>query len=314
MERYKVAVVGLGMVGMMYDHISTPNKTIYSHSKAFSIKSNVFDVYGVDPNIEALNIFEKNGYGRGFTSINQVFELGIDIYVLAIETSIHYKIACEIMNLCPKILLVEKPISYTIQESRNLVSNFEHNGTSVFVNYFRRSLPKINSLKELVKLDQFKKCSCYIFYSGGLFNIASHFIDLLNYLFGDLVLVRAKIKRKLGSDFLVDFILKNEFMDATFVPVDVSYKFFEMAIFFDDIKVTIDTFGNMNFFRKGSHIVLNIDHYLVNDRVIDYDIYTPQKYVVDNICQYLNTGSANLCSGREALITEELINQIIMDA
>lgn len=311
MKKYKVAIIGLGMVGLMYDHLSNSNETCYSHSKAFSMRSDVFDLYGVDPNINCLDVFEKAGYGQGFTSLDQVDELGLDIYVLSIETPMHYELASKILRLQPRLLLVEKPISYKVEDSRDLIFNAEQTSVPIFVNYFRRSLPQINEIKDIINKSKFQKCSCHFFYSGGIFNIASHFIDLLIYFFGDLTVSGSKIKKKLKSDFLVEFFLENEIVEATFIPLDVNYKFFEMTMFFDDFRVTMDSFGELNIFRKGGHIILNTGEYLTPYKVMNADVYMPQKYVVDNLCNYLSVGSGNLCPGREALKTEELIYQIL---
>ncbi len=312
MSKYKVAIVGLGMVGLMYDHIAAPNETIYSHSKAFSMRPDVFELYGIDPSINSLDIFNKNKYGEAFTSLSEISELGIDIFVVAAPTSIHYEITKEILEFHPKILLMEKPISYEIKSSHDLVVDCERLNVSLFVNYFRRSLPKINQLRDFINRTSPKKCTCTVFYSGGVFNIASHFIDLLIYLFGDLELNNYQINGPINSDFSAEFFLKNKFIEASFIPLDVGYKCFEFLMFFDDFKVTFDTFGNMSYFKKGGHSILNFGDYLALDQVINYDVSTPQKYVVDEICHYLSSGSGNLCSGREALKTEALINQILV--
>ncbi len=314
MKKYKVAVIGLGMVGMTYDNFSLSQMTVFSHSKAFSMRSDIYDVYGVDGNSDATAFFEKKGYGRGFLSIDDISALGIDIYVLAVQTSLHYELALQILDLHPKVLLIEKPISYKLEDSRNLVLNFERTGVSLFVNYFRRSLPEINNLKKIVKVNREKKCSCYIFYSGGVFNIASHFIDLLIYLFGELFLEKSTIKKRLDSDFSVEFNLSNEFVDVSFTPLDVNYKLFNVEIFFDNFMVTIDTFGSLKIFDKGSHPILNIGGYLNTSEVSSPNTCVPQKYVVDNLHQYLMYGTGNLCSGREALKTEDLISQILRGA
>lgn len=312
MNKYRVAIVGLGMVGLMYDHLSIPNKTIYGHSKAFSRRSGDFELYGIDPNSNAVDIFVGSGYGQGFTSLSELYSLEVDVYILAVETSLHYELASKISNLNPRMLLIEKPISYSIECSRDLVSNFHSRNIPIFVNYFRRALPKINELRDLIRMKAGEKCLCFVFYSGGVFNIASHFIDLLIYIFGNLVVESASVKKKLISDFTAEFFLKNEFVDASFIPLDVNYKFFEIQMYFDDLKITIDTFGVVNMFKKGNHPALNIDSYLVANGEVSVDDSIPQKYVVDNIYNYLTTGYGNLCSGFEALKTEELINQILI--
>ena len=89
--------------------------------------------------------------------------------------------ALELMG--PSVILCEKPLaetSYELAEVENLLVRYE---TPVFLNYFRRALPEFQKLKRaLIEGDYGDVKKCSVWYSKGILNSASHFVDLVAWL------------------------------------------------------------------------------------------------------------------------------------
>jgi len=104
-----------------------------------------------------------------------------------------------------KHVLCEKPMAMNEAEARTMVRAAEETGKTFGVAYYRRSYPKVQRAKQLIEQGAigkpvFAELTNHMWFDGGgnrgwlfdpakagggpLFDIASHRIDVLNYLFG----------------------------------------------------------------------------------------------------------------------------------
>jgi 1,5-anhydro-D-fructose reductase (1,5-anhydro-D-mannitol-forming) len=104
-----------------------------------------------------------------------------------------------------KHVLCEKPMAMNEAEARSVLHAAEESGRTLGVAYYRRSYPKVQRAKELLKAGAIGKpvlaeLTCHAWFDGSgsrswlvdpakagggpLFDIASHRIDVLNFLFG----------------------------------------------------------------------------------------------------------------------------------
>jgi predicted dehydrogenase len=107
-----------------------------------------------------------------------------------------------------KHVLCEKPMAMNEAEARSMLRAAEDSGTTFGVAYYRRFYPKVQRVKELLAAGVigkpvFAELTCHAWFDGEgnrswlvdpakagggpLFDIASHRIDVLNYLFGQPV-------------------------------------------------------------------------------------------------------------------------------
>jgi len=104
-----------------------------------------------------------------------------------------------------KHVLCEKPMAMNEAEARTMLQAAEQSGKTLGVAYYRRSYPKVQRAKQLLEAGAIGKLvlaelTCHIWFDGTgsrswlvdpatagggpLFDIASHRIDVLNFLFG----------------------------------------------------------------------------------------------------------------------------------
>jgi 1,5-anhydro-D-fructose reductase (1,5-anhydro-D-mannitol-forming) len=114
-----------------------------------------------------------------------------------------------------KHVLCEKPMAMNEAEARSMVQAAEESGRTFGVAYYRRMYPKVQRAKHLLEADVIGKpvvaeLSCHGWFDeserdrswlidpakaggGPLFDIASHRIDVLNYLFGQPLRVSGQL-------------------------------------------------------------------------------------------------------------------------
>jgi 1,5-anhydro-D-fructose reductase (1,5-anhydro-D-mannitol-forming) len=114
-----------------------------------------------------------------------------------------------------KHVLCEKPMAMNEAEARSMVQAASETGKTLGVAYYRRSYPKVQRAKELLRAGAigtpvFAELTCHDWFdgrdasrawlidpakagSGPLFDIGSHRIDVLNFLFGQPQRVRGQL-------------------------------------------------------------------------------------------------------------------------
>ena len=136
-----VLVVGAGMMG-------------FNHVRNFSSFNNVKHLAVVDPSDEAL----KKVAGLGHQSIsvyNSVEEAlkneKVDAASVIVPTRLHYKIASDLVAKGIPVL-VEKPITETIEDGNKLVSEARDRGVILMVGHIERFNPAVQTLKKNLHL------------------------------------------------------------------------------------------------------------------------------------------------------------------
>ncbi|MHC4185852.1 MAG: Gfo/Idh/MocA family protein, partial [Planctomycetota bacterium] len=119
-----------------------------------------------------------------------------------------------------KPVYVEKPMARNFRECREMIAACERAGTSLFVAYYRRCLPDFLKVKELVEsgvIGETRFVSIELFHApkddldaddppwrvipkiaggGYFFDLGSHQLDFLDYVFGPIALAQGKAARQ----------------------------------------------------------------------------------------------------------------------
>ena len=178
-----VVLIGLGNIGMGYDLSPSGvllNQTM-THLKALN-DSDFYSVCGViDTENSRLSLAREIYHVTASSNVNEIQprrELGL--LTIATSTQSHLEVLRSLPNnLLPKILLIEKPAGTSSRECAQIAQWADSNSTLVFVNYFRRYLPKVREAREyLSEVNLGKLLSVSIDSYGSLLNIFSHFMDL----------------------------------------------------------------------------------------------------------------------------------------
>ena len=187
-HKFTSAVIGLGQIGQGYDYDWPDNSRVLTHASGFHYHDFFRLVGGVDPNPESRMRFEKKYKRPTYDSIEALFlQESPQILSLAVPTQLHHTVFKKIIEHHPLAVICEKPIAASLKEALNMLTLSEKHNCVLLINYMRRFDPGVLSVKKAI--DQGEIGDIYkgvVWYSKGLINNGSHFIDLLIYLLGDV--------------------------------------------------------------------------------------------------------------------------------
>lgn len=313
---FDVLIVGLGKIGLEYDLYHNKNKFILSHANAFFSHKDFNLVGAVDIDKEKTKEF-KNYYNKNiFIDIKDALKkTKPDIIIISTPTRTLTEVFDAITNIyCPKVILIEKPISTDLKEAQRIVKNAQNKNIKLFVNYMRRSEPNSNIIKERIEKVRlpFKGV---VWYSKGIYNGASHFINLLEYWFGECN--NSKIYSKGGffqkndpePEFEIEF-KKGKFI---FLPLESSLYFHNsIDMYCDKYRMRYENSGKQIFFHtlQKDKVFTSYNILSINATELKTDFSKIQANVVDNLSNFFKGKTYNLCSGFDGLKTLKVIDKI----
>lgn len=181
------AVIGLGKVGLSYDldeHGNLKPDQVMTHCRAVSLSEFFHLQYLVDPNFLATQVALNLYGGLASSSLQKKDSLSPEFVIVSVPTSNHLQVIETIIDTWnPGTYLIEKPFGGSLNESRKIQELMINQEAKVYINYFRRYLPNVMSLKESsIFQTRGKLLNVTIDGYGTLLNIFSHFLDLIIYL------------------------------------------------------------------------------------------------------------------------------------
>ena len=184
----KAFLVGLGSIGMGYDFEDSEALGL-THSRALENHTS-FDFVGcfdID-STKRIEIVKKYHVPVFENLLEGLRVTEPDLVVIAVPTEFHLEILTKVLNaLTPKAILCEKPIVGSPEEIDSILSLMVNKSTRVFVNYFRNSDPVVLSVRDEIALEQSEEpFSARGTYNKGLIHTGSHFLNLLEILFGEV--------------------------------------------------------------------------------------------------------------------------------
>lgn len=183
----RVALIGCGTMG----------RTIAAavHSMPGAQLSHLYD-----QRTEAVERLKGQNFANAYScrSTDELFECAADFDVVAIATTAqaHYPLAMHAMERGVRRLLVEKPVTTSVADARNLSEQAASRGVIVAVDHTRRWIRSTHGLRRLLRSGAIGKPRSIHFYfgRGGLAMIGTHLVDLARFIFGeDLTSVRGEL-------------------------------------------------------------------------------------------------------------------------
>ncbi len=318
MARLRAAVVGLGQIGMGYDFDRRSTDLVLTHAKAFSAHPGYELVGGLDLDAGKRAAFTERYGAPAFAELEDLFRVAKpDVISLCTNTDTHYSLLREVLKLRPRAIICEKPICYSLEEARELVELSEREKVPVLVNYMRRTEPgarEVGSLLASGAIGSLQKGM--VLYSKGLYNNASHFIDLLGNWLGEI-----EVKQVLNqgrafprNDLEPDFVLSCSGVDFSFLALkEECFSVAEVHCFGEA--------GKISYLEGGSRIELrktredpSFPVYRILDEqpvLVKNDMGRYQFYVVDELAKFLDGKVAKLSSGlKDAFLTLKVVDGI----
>lgn len=184
---YSALVVGLGSIGMETDLGLDPERFVFSHCRALSQHPAYKLAGAVDVDERRRVSFEAHFHRPAFADVGSALRaLSPEVVVIAVPTKAHGGVLREILDLGrPLAVLCEKPLSLDLVEAREIVAACDATGTRLYVNYIRHSDPGVEDVRRRISDGRIETpVKGVAWYSKGLFNNGSHFVELLGIWLG----------------------------------------------------------------------------------------------------------------------------------
>ncbi len=188
MNNIKVGVIGTGLMGEY-------------HVRLYSKMSNVELVGISDIDSDRVNELSSKYKCIGFNNYRELLSQkdkdgnGIDAVSICVPTILHKEISIEAMKLGIKHLLIEKPISDSIENATSIIEFAKKTNSMLMIGHVERFNPSVIELKKLIDS---KKIGVIVSISakrvgphpprikdaGIIIDLSIHDIDVISYLFG----------------------------------------------------------------------------------------------------------------------------------
>ena len=144
----KTLIIGLGQIGQGYDYDLNHEKYILTHSQALQAHPNFELTGGIDLFDENRKRFQKKFNKPSFSEIDDVKKnADLDLVVVAVPTEKHLEIVKKIVSIhSPKLILIEKPLSFSFEEAKEIIQIGTEKNFSLAVNYIREFEPHHRAL------------------------------------------------------------------------------------------------------------------------------------------------------------------------
>jgi len=292
--KINVALIGLGNAFYRKDKFKN-----YTHSNSLrQFKKNFKLIYAIDP-IKKKRKIAENLFGcKTHYNLSILKNKKIDLLVISTPTYNHLTNLLKTLHILekpPKAVLIEKPAGLTIQQTVKIKETCRKKQVFVFVNYFRDFENKLSKIKKIFNSNS----KAYVEFSGNYQNNASHFISLFLIFFGKPKKIEIIRKKKIKSDYILDFNLyfKNEnvcyFQNKYFKK---NYHFF--SIIKDNTKLTYNNFNQTYKIRS-----------IKNNNSNQIKLSQNFNNVYKNIFKYFNKKKNSLSSIENAIEVHKILSK-----
>lgn len=312
------AVVGLGNIGQGFDYDDRDASLVLTHASAFHNHPGFELVAGVDPNPAARRRFEAKFNKPAVSSVSELYESQVpDVVAICVPTALHRSVFAEVVGSRPKAIVCEKPLASCVIDAEAIVAAAQDAGVLLLVNYMRRFEPAVKRLKQRIEsgeLGHFYKGVQW--YSKGILNNCSHFVDLLAFLFGPATDIDVLNEGRRFEDFDSEPDVRVRFGSVEMYLLAARTECFTML----NLQL-LGTLADIRYNCGGESIVIHktCNHPFApgqkvldtTPEIIDTDLPRYQWHVVQELYDCLLTGREPVSSGRTALETIRAIQQMM---
>lgn len=250
MKKYKAAVVGCGRIGVTMEADPKRIKPA-THAGAYHMDPSTELAAIVDPNPSQLENAKKLfPNAAGFSSVEEMLK-AVKPDIVSISTPpINHRPSVELCATAGvKAIVCEKPIAENQDDALAIIGACRKSGSLLFINHMRRYDPLLNKIRKEIQdglIGEISHANAY--YTAGLFNTATHLVDLLRFFLGHAEWVTAfpetRYSHPAGDLNLNALVYFEKNVTATLQASEVkNYSIFEVKIFGSKGTMTIDRFG-----------------------------------------------------------------------
>ena len=273
---------------------------------------------------------EYFGAPKWCDSIEELLASDIEAVYIATPPGLHYQQAMECLK-AGKAVYLEKPFARNYTEAKALTESFEKAGVPLYISHYRRALPRFLKIREMLsekiigevqtiefqlnRIFSQKEAETTWLYdpvlSGGgkYYDIAPHTVDIINFLFGNIIQVEGSAKNT-GRGCPLENIVEMSFVTET--GVKGTAVFCCVADEKSDRLHVTGTKGTMEFSVHGKTdvIVRNLEGTVVEQFDLP-DPKTVEEAMVQSVVEDLLGISVCESKAGEVLITYKIIDQVL---
>ena len=315
---YKVLIIGLGAVGMGYDFDTRDTGIIATHARAFANHPDFELSGGVDPDPVACMRFLRRYGGWAGSDISEALSVvSADVVVVASPTHLRAKaVQLTLRHGSPKVILCEKPLSYSLKEAKAIISACREADCRLYVNYSRRVDPGVREIKRRLESGAIATpIKGVAWYTKGLIHNGSHFSNLLEFWLGqvqDFSIINAG--RALGDDDVeTDIQIKYTYGKVTFLAAqEEHFSHHEIQLVAPNGCVRYEQGGNKLLWQKASQEPTAPEYNVLSlpGEKIATGGARPLWHVAEQLSACLRGYPSSLCSGEDALLTLETLLEV----
>lgn len=313
---YRVVIVGCGNIGGGFDTDRPPDSWPLSHAGAFT-RHEGFQIRAcVDSDEDRRRAFASR-WGIGLHSSNMA-DLGpdlgpVDVVSICSPTTLHHDHVMQAIELQPRIIFCEKPLTSDIASSMAVVEACKVRDIQLVVNFSRQWDPSIEALIHQFQEERWGSIRSVIgHYNKGILNTGSHMVDLLFRLVGDLKIVTTTCS---SLDFWDNDPTTAALLTARrgTLPVYLNpsqardFSFFELEVVCEKGVVRMLS-GGINWESRRAYPSPELTGY----RTLDVAVLTPGRYIetmagaIDELYNFLAAGISIRSTGENAVKVQTL--------
>lgn len=303
---------------MGYDFNTNDPSVVSTHARAFTNHADFELAGGVDPNVDACKKFQQRYGGWAGTDLPQGLRtVNPDVVVVASPTQYHAE-AVQMALKCarPKLILCEKPLSYSLEDAYAMVASCREAGCLLYVNYLRRVEPGVQEVKHRLQSGTIASpLKGVLWYTKGLLHNGSHFSNLLEFWLGPVEKFSViNTGHRFGQyDFKPDVQVRFTAGDVTFLAApEEHFSHHEIQLIAPNGRLYY-ALGGEEIFWQGVARDPDFPEYTVLSLARESIATESEKlqwHVTDQVSACLRGQSSSLCSGDDALRTLESILEV----
>lgn len=323
-DRLSVLMVGCGNIAGGFDEGRSAGNLPLTHAGAYARDGRFSIVACVEPDAQRRACFMGAwSVADGFATIDELLgcDLEFDVVSICSTTQCHAHDAEIALRLKPKLIFCEKPVTKSVDETKNLVEMCRDAQVPLAVNHTRRWDPDVVQLRaDLLSGKWGRLRSVTALYGKGILNNGSHLIDLLNFLIGPLEILQ--VGRPIFDHFPDDPSVPAYLEGAQGqIPVQLScahatdYSAFEVQFVFSQGVLTMEDGGMLWRERRVTESKVFKGYNVLeagSQRIGEYPRATLG--AVNNIFQAIRHGQALASTGVSALEAQRICEQIKQQA
>ena len=321
MEKLKCGVIGCGRIGCGFDEVLS-RTLIRTHALSYykNPKSELVALCDIDK--KKLELYgKKYKIKKTYENSKVMFEeQKLDCVSICTTANDHLKLVKEATKNNIKGIIIEKPISNSLDSAKEIIKLCKKSNIVLAVNHQRRFDPFYHLLSKLINQKKNGNIqNVNVYYGGGIANSGSHIYDVLRFFFGDVKSLNANVSLNSSNNmqdpnYDVKIQFKNK-IRCNLVGINFeNYGIAEIDILFAKNRCSVDLVTNqVKIFEVLSKVqdykLLQLSKQLKGKRPA-----TDIRLVIENFINCVQTRKNPFCTGYDGYKSLELVVGSILSA